>query len=994
MKKFYSILFTSCVILLVSGSIQAQVFWGLTNSGGASNFGTIFKTDTAGMNPVVKYSFLCTVPGAQVYGDLVQAANGKYYGLTSFGQAAGFGVLFEYDPATSIYTSKLEFSGVANGASPHGSLVLASNQKLYGLTSHGGTNNLGVLFEYDPATNIYTKKFDFSGTTDGALPFGSLVQTSSGKLYGMTSAGGVHNTGVIFNYDPVTSVFSKKLDFDAFVSGSAPNGSLLEVQNGKLYGMTSTGGANNLGVLFEYDTATTVFTDKLDFAGSANGANSMGSVIQTNTGKLYGLTSAGGLNNLGIVFEYDPATSAFTNKIDFDGPTTGANPNGSLLEAANGKLYGMTLNGGTLGNGLIFEFDTLSATCTDKLDFSSVNGANPYGSLIQGVNGKLYGVTYTGGLNRDGVLFEFDPQSLLYSDKVDMNGALDGGIPAGALMLASNGLLYGTATTGGTGGIGVLFSFDTTTSTYTKLVDFNGAGNGFSPRGSLIQATNGKLYGLTTGGGVNDAGVIFEYDPLTSSFAKRMDFDPVSSGLSPQGTLLQATNGKLYGMTYQGGTSNDGTLFDFDLNTSTFTKLLDFDGTNNGANPQGALIQTSTGKLYGLTAGGGTAGLGVLYEFDPATNTYAKKIDLNGTNGASPYGSLFETQNGKLFGLTSAGGTINNGVLFEYDTSNSSYTVRYNFSVGPGGNSPQGSLVQGPNGKLFGTSVNGGSATDEGEIFEYIPSSFSFATKLALTASTTGNYPYGDLLFLCNPIVVHAQPADTSKCEGSAVLFKVSGTGGSTISYQWYDNGNPIAGATTNPYTLSNLKPADAGPVYCDVMNGCSSSNSNTATLTVFALPTVPSISQNITSLVSSATAGNQWYLNGTLIPGATAQSFVVSQNGNYQVVVTNTLGCSSSSAPYNFSDTGIQSNTASGTVSLSPNPANAVLQVSVPAGKALSARLTIFDLLGNNVLDRQETLFPTGTLLPLDISALPEGIYTLRVLTANTQALIKFIKH
>jgi uncharacterized repeat protein (TIGR03803 family) len=989
MNKRYTAICLPILIFLFSLNSKAQVFWGMTSTGGASNFGTIFKTDTAGMNLSVRYSFLCTEPGALIYGDMVQAANGKYYGLTSFGQAAGGGILFEYDPATSAYTNKLEFTGTVNGANPRGSLIRATNNLLYGLTTNGGANNLGVMFEYNAATNTYTKIYDFGGAADGSHPNGALVQTSTGKLYGMTSDGGLHNAGVIFEYDLSTATFTKRINLDTLSSGAYPNGSLVEGKNGKLYGMTSIGGTSGLGVLLEYDTATATCTKKLNFSGAVNGSNPMGSMIRSTTGKLYGMTSTGGLHNLGVLFEYNTATSTFTNKLDFAGITNGSNPNGSLTEAVSGKLYGMTTNGGSAGNGIIFEYDTLSAIATNKLNFTGDKGGNPNGSLIQGANGKLYGATTFGGLNRDGVVFEFDPLTLTYTDKIDLNGALNGGIPAGSLMLASNGLLYGMTSTGGTGGIGVIFSFDTTTSTYTKLVDFNGAGNGFSPHGSFIQASNGKLYGVATGGGTKNDGTLFEYDPATSTFVKRMDFDSVATGLSPQGTLFQASNGKLYGMTYQGGTSNNGVLFEYDLNTSTFTKKADFDGPVLGANPQGALIQTAAGTMYGLTASGGSAGTGTIFKFSPATGICTKLIDLTGPNGASPYGSLLEGANGILYGLTSGGGALGNGVLFDFDTAAVNETVRYSFNSGIGGEAPQGSLVFGPNGKMFGTAVNGGT-TGDGKIFEYIPSSFSTSGKQNLNAATTGNYPYGDLIFLCNPVSVTLQPADTSKCEGSSVQFKLTAKGGSTISYQWYDNGTLIPGVTTNPGTLTALNLGETGPVYCQVMNGCSSINSNTANLIVNPLPSTPTITQNITSLVSSAAAGNQWYLNGTIIPGETGQNYVVTQNGNYTVVVTNGNGCSSSSLPYNFSDTGIQSGTANGMIHIAPNPADAVLTVTLPSGTGANARLSILDMLGNVVLDNQETL---SNPVLVNIATLPEGMYILKVSGKDVQSLMRFIK-
>jgi uncharacterized repeat protein (TIGR03803 family) len=151
--------------------------------------------------------------------------------------------------------------------------VQASDGKLYGMTVNGGANNNGVLFQYDPATSTYTKKLDFNGATKGSNPsFGSLMQASDGKLYGMTWQGGVNNMGVLFQYDTATSTFTKKLDFAGATNGRSPYGSLMQASDGKLYGMTYSGGANDMGVLFQYDTATSTFTKKLDFNG-ANGSN-------------------------------------------------------------------------------------------------------------------------------------------------------------------------------------------------------------------------------------------------------------------------------------------------------------------------------------------------------------------------------------------------------------------------------------------------------------------------------------------------------------------------------------------------------------------------------------------------------------------------------------------------------------------------------------------------------------------------------------------------
>ena len=116
---------------------------------------------------------------------------------------------------------------------------------------------------------------------------------------------------------------------------------------------------------------------------------------------------------------------------------------------------------------------------------------------------------------------------------------------------------------------------------------------------------------------------------------KAKDFDS-TDGAYPYGSLIQARDGKLYGMAYGGGSNDGGVIFSYDLASSTYTKLKDFDFTN-GSYPYGSLFQASDGKLYGSTSDGGSNDYGVIFSFDPITSTYTKLIDYDGTNGANPY---------------------------------------------------------------------------------------------------------------------------------------------------------------------------------------------------------------------------------------------------------------------------------------------------------------------------------------------------------------------
>jgi uncharacterized repeat protein (TIGR03803 family) len=222
--------------------------------------------------------------------------------------------------------------------------------------------------------------------------------------------------------------------------------------------------------------------------------------------------------------------------------------------------------------------------------YGPLTGSNPYGSLLQTNDGKFYGMNSFGGVGMHGVgggmIFSYDPLSSTYTRLFDFADDLsneeNGSFPFGSFIQLGDEKLYGMASLGGTDNDGVIFSYDRVSRSYTKLLDFDGS-NGSNPYGSLIQARDDKLYGMTWGGGNNGAGVIFSYDPLSSTYSKLYDFD-FANGSHPYGDLMQASDGKLYGMTNSGGSNDLGVIFSFDPVSSRFTKLLDYDGSN-GANP-------------------------------------------------------------------------------------------------------------------------------------------------------------------------------------------------------------------------------------------------------------------------------------------------------------------------------------------------------------------------------------------------------------------------
>lgn len=363
---------------------------------------------------------------------LTQTADGKLYGMTYTGAIADVGGVFQFDPQTNIYTRQFDFHTSEIGNMPISSLIHASDKMLYGITETGGIRNKGTIFQYDPVLDTYSKKFDFTNMATGEMPIGGIVQAKDGKIYGTTSMGGSQDRGVLFRFDPLTNAYKAEFEFDS-INGSVPLGELMQASDGKIYGMTSEGGVNNTGVLFQYDPATSKLVKKYDFKNDGHGEKPEGGLVETGDGKLLGVTTSGGINvsgsfseGLGVVFQYDLASGSYTKKADFDS-ISGILPNGTLVKTGDGKYYGMATRGGLFtkesrdGLGTIFQYDPATSTVSSKYNFDGlINGKLPNGSLLVAADGNLYGATNSGGSENYGVLFQFNPQTNKYTKKMDL----------------------------------------------------------------------------------------------------------------------------------------------------------------------------------------------------------------------------------------------------------------------------------------------------------------------------------------------------------------------------------------------------------------------------------------------------------------------------------------------------------------------------------------------------------------------------------------------
>jgi uncharacterized repeat protein (TIGR03803 family) len=345
-----------------------------------------------------------------------------------------------------------------------------------------------------------------------------------------------------------------------------------------------------------------------------------------------------------------------------------------------------------------------------------------YDSLVQGTDGDLYGTTIYGGVSSNctsqysqygcGTVFKITPKgklTTLYNFCSDADCA-DGYNPYGGLIVGANGNLYGTTAFGGSGGYcigfcGTIFEL-TPAGKLTALHTFIGNGEGTLPSGALFLATDGNFYGTTNGGGVNVGGTVFELTPggkLTTLYSFCSECG-ASVPYFPVAGLIQADNGNFYGTAADGRPvfeiTAEGTLTSFDL--------------TQGYDPQAALIQADNGKLYGTTAGGD----GTIFELTPAgtpTTIYTFCSQTNCDDGVQPYGSLLQATNGNFYGTTfnygeGAGCNSNSynhgcGTIFEL-TPAAKLTTLHSFSS-TGGYSPMAGLVQATNGAFYGTTTSG-----------------------------------------------------------------------------------------------------------------------------------------------------------------------------------------------------------------------------------------------------------------------------------------------
>lgn len=358
----------------------------------------------------------------------------------------------------------------------------------------------------------------------------------------------------------------------------------------------------------------------------------------------------------------------------------------------------------------------------------------------------------------------------------NFTGGSDGGNPVDGFMMNSKGMLFGTATAGGSSGLGVVFKASAK-GTMTVLHSFTGGSDGATPNGGVVEDASGALYGTTTAGGASGAGTVFRMarqEKVLYSFAGGAD------GADPQAGLVMDAAGNLYGTTTAGGSAGNGTVFEIvppagGKGVWTEKVLYSFGTGADGAAPIARVTLDASGNLYGTTSLGGAYGYGTVFQLTPGS-VWTENILHNFQNaddGATPYAGLVSDAAGNLYGAATDGGANGGGTVFELSPSGGSWTFTVLVSQpGWGISGTFRDLVLDGTGNIYGTTHCDG-ANNAGTIYELSPSggTWTYTLLYTFTGGSDGLYSISNLVLKNGKLF---GTTIDGGADGAGVIFKLT----------------------------------------------------------------------------------------------------------------------------------------------------------------------------------------------------------------------------
>ena len=629
-------------------------YYGTAAYGGAYQDGTVFRMAPNGT--VVSLVQFDGYDGANPEAPVVMGTDGNLYGTTQAGGPDGMGVLFRLNlnfPSLLISSQPLSQDAYL-GATAIFSVAVVGNPPfsfqwmLDGIPLKDGLGVSGSMTRVLAISNV---------SLGSAGDYSVVVSNATGSVLSQPATLGVTFSPPVITVQPAgqtlvvggTAVFSvtavgdlpfsyqwqvngTNLQDGGQISGSATSlltiTNLVETNDGSYSVIINN--AIALAPAISSPAVLTVLAASINgtavaalysFTGGNDGGVPNGLMAGSN-GLLYGTTQHGGLYGNGTVFSLS-TNGVFTTLVSFDG-ANGATPLDTLTQDTNGFFYGTTQLGGTNSEGTIFSMTAGGALAAIYSFASNLNGINPSNALALGGDGNFYGSALNSSGSGDGVIFRMTPAGQV-TNLYTFVGASNGTTPAGQLTQGADGNFYGLTGRGGAYSTGNFFRM-TPGGALTNLYSFTGRTDGYVPSDRLAQATDGNFYGVTrrnTIGGELAYGTIFKMTPAgaLTTICTLNPFVQRKQGAYPYGGLIQGSDGNLDGTTSEGfSVTVDGVTINNSYGTvfqitpaGALTTLTAFNGSDDGAYPETALVEAPDGSLYGTTTGGGCCGQGAIF---------------------------------------------------------------------------------------------------------------------------------------------------------------------------------------------------------------------------------------------------------------------------------------------------------------------------------------------------------------------------------------------
>ena len=629
-----------------------------------------------------------------------------------------------------------------------------SNERLYGLSEFGGSGGSGVMFSWEPATDSFVQQVDFGkdfyvsgviSNISGKVGRGQqrIARPSAGNiLFGVAREGGNAGYGLVWRWDPAqaTAKLTKVADFDMTSTGGYPEYGVI-TDGTNLYGSCSEGGGVvSAGTLWKLPVAGGALTIIYTFNANDSIGRPLGGVTLS-SGELFGLSEKS--DGTRVLWKVNPnaASLPLTPTIVYTfSATTDGKPTGTLATGTGNNVFGALLDvaGGT-GDG-VFMYNLISAPT--QITVPSAGFFQAVGEVYVSTAGAEIFASARTSTSR-GSVFTWNRQSTGSLVNVGTFGstATDPLLPTGTIVKGTGNIIYGTSQLGGDNDHGSVWkltgSTTTTAGTMSKEYSFTPPPVGANPQG-LVAESNGNIYGTESFGSS-----IWRWNPITgaSTIVKLASASYVGDGFPPVGQLAVDTSGAVYGVTEDGGSLGNGSLWKWTQHGGLTRIDIKVGTTPIPGKPSGGLVIDAANNLYGVSnqisgpsndppvttlwRRSANGVFSILKTFDATTNG----AFCIGTLAVGPSMNQLEremTVRGAgmaIYGICVMGGSLSGGSLWAYELDGEGFEVRSWFrdSVANSGHigKARGGLVVLPDGTVFGTS--GGFNAEAGKLWKWIP---------------------------------------------------------------------------------------------------------------------------------------------------------------------------------------------------------------------------------------------------------------------------------